>query len=275
MGAVAIGPLVMAADRFAVVLAIILFSVVTGILARRIDPAFHRWSWWVVIGGIVAARLGHVAIHWQSFAQEPWRVVAFWQGGFFWPAGAVAIALTLVLVLTGARQRLWALLPLALSLAVWNVTWQLIGGTNALPLPASHYQPLAEAPVPLERSSGKPMVLNLWATWCPPCRRELPMMADVAAASGNADFVFANQGEGRDQVAGYLASQQLELASAILDPFSELSRHYSAIGLPTTLFIGADGLLKHVHTGEISREILQSNIARLNGSHPGETRATP
>src|SRR5690606_8590934 len=117
--------------------------------------------WWVVIGGIVAARLGHVAIHWQSFTEEPWRIPAFWQGGFFWPAGAAAIALTLALVLTNARQRLWALLPLALSLVVWNVTWQLIGGASALLLPAGTYQSLTDKPVSLERISGQPMVLNL------------------------------------------------------------------------------------------------------------------
>lgn len=274
MGAVSIGPLVLAADRFAVVLAIFLFSVVTGILARRVDPAFHRWSWWVVVGAIVAARLGHVAIHWQNFIQEPWRIPAFWQGGFFWPAGAAAAALTLVLVLTDARQRLWALLPLALSLVVWNVTWQLTGGTNALPLPAGTYQSLADEPVSLENRSGKPMVVNLWASWCPPCRREMPMMADVAATTTNAEFLFANQGEGRDRVAGFLAAQKLDLP-AILDPFSELSRHYGAIGLPMTLFIGADGVLKHAHHGEISREILQSNIARLNGNPSGDTLANP
>jgi thiol-disulfide isomerase/thioredoxin len=275
MGAVSIGPLVLAADRFAVVLAIFLFSIITGILARRVDPAFHRWSWWVVVGAIVAARLGHVAIHWQNFIQEPWRIPAFWQGGFFWPAGAAAVALTLVLVLNDARQRLWALLPLALSLVVWNVTWQLTGGINALPLPAGTYQSLVGDPVSLENRSGKPMVVNLWASWCPPCRREMPMMADVAATTTNAEFVFANQGEGRDRVAGYLAAQKLDLPAAILDPFSELSRHYGAIGLPMTLFIGADGVLKHAHHGEISREILQSNIARLNGNPSGDTLANP
>jgi thiol-disulfide isomerase/thioredoxin len=275
MGAVSIGPLVLAADRFAVVLAIFLFSIITGILARRVDPAFHRWSWWVVIGAIVAARLGHVAIHWRSFAEEPWRIPAFWQGGFFWPAGAAAVALTLVLVLNDARQRLWALLPLALSLVVWNVTWQLTGGTNALSLPAGTYKSLAGEPVSLENRSGKPMVVNLWASWCPPCRREMPMMADVAATTTNAEFFFANQGEGRDRVAGYLAAQKLDLPTAILDPFSELSRHYGAIGLPMTLFIGADGVLKHAHHGEISREILQSNIARLNGNPSGDTLANP
>lgn len=275
MGAVSIGPLVLAADRFAVVLAIFLFSIVTGILARRVDPAFHRWSWWVVIGGIVAARLGHVALHWQSFAEEPWRIPAFWQGGFFWPAGAAAVALTLALVLTNARQRLWALLPLALSLVVWNVTWQLTSGTNAAPLPANTFQSLEGAPVSLDNTSGKPMVVNLWASWCPPCRREMPMMAKVAESSAAADFVFANQGEGRERVAGYLAAENLVLRTALLDPFSELSRHYGAVGLPMTLFIGADGVLKHAHFGEISREILQSNIARLNGNPSGDKLANP
>lgn len=275
MGAVSIGPLVLAADRFAVVLAIFLFSIITGILGHRVDTVFHRWFWWVGIGGLVAARLGHVAIHWQSFAEEPWRIPAFWQGGFFWPAGAAAVALTLVLVLTNVRQRLWALLALTLSVFVWNVTWQLTSSTNALPLPAGIYQSLAGAPVSLENGSGKPMVVNLWATWCPPCRREMPMMAKVSETSVDVDIVFANQGEGRERVAGYLAAENLVLRTVLLDPFSELSRHYGAVGLPMTLFIGADGILNHAHFGEISKEILQSNIARLISNPSGDTFAKP
>ena len=42
-----------------------------------------------------------------------------------------------------------------------------------------------------------------------------------------------------------------------------LARHYGTVGLPITLFIGADGLLAHTHVGEISREVLLSRIARL------------
>ena len=49
----------------------------------------------------------------------------------------------------------------------------------------------------------------------------------------------------------------------LLDSFGDLARHYGAPGLPATLFIGADGVLRHAHLGEISRETLQSRISGL------------
>ena len=99
MNAVSLGPIVMAADRFAVILGMFTFIIVTGILARRIDQRFNAWSWWVLIGGIVAARAGHVLVHWQSFAAEPLRMFALWEGGFHWPTALAAIALSVFLVL--------------------------------------------------------------------------------------------------------------------------------------------------------------------------------
>jgi thiol-disulfide isomerase/thioredoxin len=108
-----------------------------------------------------------------------------------------------------------------------------------------------------------PRVVNLWATWCPPCRREMPMMAELAADTEGVAFVFANQGEGKQAVRRYLASAGLSLETILIDPFSALSRFYGAPGLPATLFIDAEGILRHAHLGEISREVLQSNIDRL------------
>jgi thiol-disulfide isomerase/thioredoxin len=267
MDAVSIGPLVMAADRFAVVLGVFIFTFVSGVLAHRVDQRFQAWSWWVLLGGIVAARLGHVAIHWRSFAAEPLRTLALWEGGFYWPPAAFAILLTVFLVLKTARQRLWSLLPLALALVVWNTAWQLTGGAQAIALPAKSFPTLAGQEQMLDGKTGKPMVINLWATWCPPCRREMPMMAQVAASSQAVDFVFANQGEGREAILRYLSREKIELETILLDQFIDLSRHYGAPGLPATLFIGADGVLQHAHLGEISREILQSKIARLSGEN--------
>ena len=107
------------------------------------------------------------------------------------------------------------------------------------------------------------MVINLWATWCPPCPRDMPMMAEVAGSTDEADFVFANQGESRDAVDRYLAENGMALDHVLLDSFGELARHYGAPGLPATLFVGADGVLSHAHLGEISRETLQSRISGL------------
>ncbi|MCZ4088779.1 TlpA family protein disulfide reductase [Sinorhizobium psoraleae] len=113
------------------------------------------------------------------------------------------------------------------------------------------------------RSQGRPAVLNLWASWCPPCRREMPMMADMAGSNPQVDFLFANQGEGRKAIAAYLRHTGVDLKTILLDPFADLSRHYGAMGLPATLFINPDGTLAATHLGEISREALAERLVAL------------
>lgn len=267
MDAIAIGPLVMAADRFAVVLGIFVFTASTAMIARRVDACFDAWSWWVVIGGILAARLGHVVVYWPSFAKEPWRIPALWDGGFHWPSAAALILLSMVFVLRTMRQRLLAFIPLALALFVWNATWQLTGGTQAIPLPNLSLATFTGGNHAIAEQTKRPRVINLWATWCPPCRREMPMMAEIAASTEGVDFYFANQGEGRDAIARYLAKEGLEFKTILIDQFSELSQHYGARGLPATLFIDADGVMKHAHLGEISRENFKASIARLTAGN--------
>ncbi|MBS3652550.1 TlpA family protein disulfide reductase [Pseudaminobacter sp. 19-2017] len=263
MNAVTLGPLVLAADRYAVVLGIFAFVLITAMLTRRIDGRFQAWSSWVLFGGGAAARAGHVVVHWNTFTKEPLRIFAFWDGGFYWPAGLAAVLLSVLLVLRTARLRLWSLLPLAVGLAVWNTAWQLSGGTSAIALPASTFETLAGGQHALGAAGTAPKVINLWASWCPPCRREMPMMAEVAAASEGTEFIFANQGESRDVIKRYLEDAGVSLNTVLLDPFGGLARHYGAPGLPATLFVGADGTLKHAHLGEISRETLQSRISEL------------
>jgi thiol-disulfide isomerase/thioredoxin len=264
MNGIALGPLVLAADRSAVVLGVMVFIAVTAVLAHRVDQKFESWSWWVLAGGIAAARMGHVALYWNGFAEEPWRMIALWDGGFFWPAGATAILLTIPLILKTIRQRAWSLVPLAAALVVWNTVWQLTGGTQAIPLPQQPLPALTGETYALSANAGRPKVINLWATWCPPCRREMPMMAKIAASSEAVDFYFVNQGEGQSAITRYLTNEGLELEAVLLDQFGSVARHYGALGLPATLFIGADGVLKNAHLGEISREILQANMTRLS-----------
>src|SRR3546814_2530180 len=67
-----------------------------------------------------------------------------------------------------------------------------------------------------ENLAGKPFAINLWATWCPPCRRELPMLADVAANS-DIPILLANQGENRQAVADYLFASEISPRSVVLD----------------------------------------------------------
>lgn len=264
MNAVSLGPLVMDGSRFAVVLAMAAFLIITGVLSSKVDQRFNRWSWIVLIGAIAGARLAHVILNWQSFSNEPLRILFLWQGGFYWPGAAIAIALAILLALPGFVLRAWALVPVAVGIFVWNGIASLTGGAEAIALPRQNFPTMQNQTFNFAQTSGKPLVINLWASWCPPCRREMPMMAELAANNDQADFIFANQGEGQAAIQNYLQQHNIVLPHIILDQFSDLSRHYGALGLPATLFIGADGVLKSAHLGEISRETLQSNINRLS-----------
>ena len=132
------------------------------------------------------------------------------------------------------------------------------------PLPALTLQALQGPPVALSSLRGQPAVLNLWATWCPPCQRELPLLLQAAQQQRGARIVLVNEGEAAPRVAAYLQRQGLKPQGVLLDPESRLLAAYQSPGLPTTLFIAADGTVKRVHIGELSSATLQQGIAQLH-----------
>ena len=262
MQAVSFGPFVFAGDRLAAIIGIIAFMAVTSILSSRLDPRIGRWSTWVLIAGLVAARLGHVIENASSFATEPWRILAVWQGGFSWPWAAGSVVAVSVALVRTRRAAIGVVVSLAIALFAWNVVWQLTNATPSTPMPAVALENAKGGDTSLTAFQGKPIVVNLWASWCPPCRREMPMMADMAAARTDVTFLFVNQGERRRRLRA-TSGQKLTLPNVLLDPRMEVARHYSMPGLPVTLFIGADGQLRSVHVGEISREALTAAVNAL------------
>lgn len=112
--------------------------------------------------------------------------------------------------------------------------------------------------------SGQPLVINLWATWCPPCRRELPLLQSMADRNPGVHFVFANQGEPRAVVASYLtARDDVSLRTVVLDRDGLLSADLNALGLPTTYFFDAKGHLAVTHVGEVSSVELLNYLTDL------------
>jgi thiol-disulfide isomerase/thioredoxin len=112
--------------------------------------------------------------------------------------------------------------------------------------------------------TGSPAVINLWATWCPPCVRELPMMAAVAADQPDVQFVFADQGEARAAVEGYLAERpELQLRGVVLDRDVELGVEFETLGLPMTLFFDQHGNHVHSHAGELTESDLLGYLAYI------------
>lgn len=101
---------------------------------------------------------------------------------------------------------------------------------------------------------GRPMVLNFWATWCPPCLREMPLLVDLHRRHGSEIQVVGVAIDRLEPVLEFM--QRLEVEYPVLvgeqDAMLAAGQFGDAfIGLPFTVFVAADGRLLGVHTGEI------------------------
>ncbi|KRS16930.1 TlpA disulfide reductase family protein [Roseovarius indicus] len=272
MNAVSLGPLVFSHERLHVVIAIAAFFLAIE-LATWIWPTragvVHRWSLVVAASWIVAARAGFMLANLDSFAADPVSALAVWQGGFAPFAGAAGLALAALAAMLRGPE---VLRPLALAVIASGLAYTAAG--LALPVEARGQLPrialpaLDSAPVPLSDAEGRPAIINLWVSWCPPCRREMPMMMDLARARDDVVVRFANQGEPRETVLRYLDSQNLSGERVVLDAEQRLMEAFGLLGLPSTLFFAADGSLVAVHIGEISRAALANRMNELSRETP-------
>ncbi|HHS94822.1 MAG TPA: TlpA family protein disulfide reductase [Rhodobacterales bacterium] len=91
---------------------------------------------------------------------------------------------------------------------------------------------------------GQVVLLNFWATWCPPCRKEMPTLEALQVALGGEDFQVVTIATGRNQVAAiqsFFDSAGVEHLPILLDRSSELARSMGVRGLPTTILIDRAG----------------------------------
>lgn len=250
MPSLSLGPLNLALDRLIAVAAIWIFLASVAAIGRRTRERGEPAALYAALAGLVAARGAFVAAHWADFAASPLSVFSVWQGGFAAWAGIMAAALVLVAMLRGSRARGLSLAALgAVSAAAIAALWIATPAPAPLP-PVAPLARLSGAPLDLASLKGKPFVVNLWATWCPPCRRELPMLA-AEAARGKVPILLVDQGEDTAKVTAFLAREGIAPDAVLLDPAMQLSQAVNARGYPVTLFIDARGMIVQSHMGEI------------------------
>jgi len=114
-----------------------------------------------------------------------------------------------------------------------------------------------------QAARGRPVVVNLWASWCGPCRQEMPVLAAAQQREAQIGFLFVNQGEPAATVRAYLEAQQLPLREVLLDTRSQLGPAVGSRGLPTTLFYDAQGRLVDAHVGVLNAAALEGRLRRL------------
>lgn len=130
--------------------------------------------------------------------------------------------------------------------------------------------------VQLTSYQGKPLVINLWATWCPPCRREMPVLERAQQQRPDLTFLFVNQAESMQSVSTFLATQELNLNNVLFDGSGRLGQAVGSMALPTTLFYSADGRMLGSHLGELSEASLARALEHFDRPHSTTaTQAAP
>ena len=170
---------------------------------------------------------------------------------------------------------------LILIVAILGAAWTAVSavppgstaGTRA-PSPRAGFQ---APPFSLERLDGgllsltdlrgSVVVINLWASWCPPCRAEMPALQKVAADFAAEDLIILGVNmtaqDSEANAAAFVSEYNLSFP-ILLDRVGEVGRLYQSRALPTTFFVDREGVIREVFVGgPLSEVTLRSTIELL------------
>lgn len=132
--------------------------------------------------------------------------------------------------------------------------------------PGFSLENLKQEQVSLSALSGQPVVINFWATWCGPCRIEMPLIeAAYREYSPETVFLAVNFDEDEKLVGDF--AKELGLTFPILlDPGGKVTEQFNVQGFPTTYFIDAEGIVQAVHIGTLSKRQLANYLEMLGAN---------
>lgn len=121
-------------------------------------------------------------------------------------------------------------------------------------------------PVSLADYRNRPVVVNFWATWCAPCRLEMPALQDAYEKYQEEGLVILalDQDEPADVARAFFYDEMGLTFSSLLDEGSKVSASYGSYGvLPSTYFIDADGIVTAIHRGPLTTSQLEGYLSSI------------
>jgi thiol-disulfide isomerase/thioredoxin len=134
-------------------------------------------------------------------------------------------------------------------------------------------QDLRGSEVKLSDFAGRPVWVNVWASWCAPCRAEMPDLDAVyretrtSSAGGGSNglaLLMVSIDPDPSAVRSYMSTVKYDLP-VVLDPTLSISRYYRITGLPTHFFVGRDGKIKDLQIGGLKPNGMRSRLAKIVG----------
>jgi thiol-disulfide isomerase/thioredoxin len=264
MLSISLGPLSLPTAVLVLLLSIVCGLAVARIVARRSSNSATDPLLLVLVGAFLFGRLIFVVRFADSY-QSLWQMLDFRDRGIDITATVVAALVLLMLQLKRHPPLKRAMAAGAISTALsfsFGSAW-LYAQQQQQVLAEISLETLSGYQVTLSQlAQGKPVVLNLWASWCPPCHREMPVLLNAQQQYTDISVIMLNLRENRAAVQQYLSQHQLAFDNVLLDYRGDVANYYGAQGVPATLFFSADGKLAAAHFGELSPAILQQGMSK-------------
>ena len=283
------GPLLIPTRPLILVLSLFFAIWLAARFARRFDlekspiKRVAEYSAWI---GVLGARLAFVAVNWSAYRAAPWTALYFWQPGYHYLGGLVFGSCGAIVLgqkfFPAKRRASYTVLGSAYLVAILLYFTGLqsleflrqpgVFGTGST-VSDFKLRNLSGASVKLSDLAGQGVVLNFWATWCPPCRREMPLLDDIQKLyqDRGVSVVGVALSEPPGQVRSYVESIAVSYPIWVdaspsapgFDRTQDIFSRFGGVGLPTTIFIDRNGVIQKVYVGELSRGFLQSQIDKI------------
>lgn len=171
---------------------------------------------------------------------------------FFVGAGLILLGIAVFLVLSGQET------------STNSNSLQVVPAKVNYPAPELHLTDLQGNPVSLQDYSGKVVLVNNWATWCPPCKAEMPTLESFYQDYRQKGFIIVaiEAGEPISEVADFV--QQFGLSFVVLpDPEMQALKVFGNLTLPNSYVIDRKGIIRLAWNGPIEREALEKFVVPL------------
>ncbi|MHB1711553.1 MAG: TlpA family protein disulfide reductase [Acidimicrobiales bacterium] len=183
------------------------------------------------------------------------------------------ISMVLAAILIALMLGIWALRPAAPPVTAGSATSNLAVPRPAVPsdiaagaaVPAFTAPALrpGQPPVNLASDRGRPVVLNFFASWCHPCKVELPLLRSAWQRVGaHIHFVGVDVSDNRANALKLVTADRVGYQLAA-DPSGSLAVRFNLLNLPDTIFINARGKVIHTQVGQLTPKVLDTWLARL------------
>jgi thiol-disulfide isomerase/thioredoxin len=175
------------------------------------------------------------------------------------PAGIVAIVDP-----HGYVLRRFAQTPTAAQVldAVATLGTALPSGPAGRPEPAFRLAGWSGGTLSAAGFAGRPLVINFWASWCGPCRTEMPMLQRAASGTPRTAFLFVDERDDQGSARRFIAGLGIT-APVGSDPDGSVAAEFDVVGVPSTIFVSAAGRIQDVQVGQLDQSTLDRDLADI------------